>query len=459
MTPASRKKNHTDEQVPITDTEPLITYLSQGCTIRSNWRIGTEHEKFAYRLSDHHPLSYDEVGGIRDLLRGLLRFGWQPIEEAGQIIALSRDGASVTLEPGGQIELSGAPLVSVHETCLEVREHLKEIKSVAEGIGAGLMGLGVLPIAGRNAISWMPKERYAIMRRYMPTKGDQGLDMMTRTATVQVNLDFESEADMVTKFRVAQALQPVAVALYANSPFLNGRPSGWLSTRSHIWNHTDPDRCGILPFIFDDGFGFERYVDYLLDVPMYFVRRQGRYIDAAGQSFRDFLSGRLPALPGEYPYLSDWIDHMSTVFTEVRLKRFLEMRGADGGAWNRLCALSAFWVGLLYDPVAQDAAWDLVKNWSLEDHMLLRQDIPKTALATHTPAGPMAALAEQVLEIAAMGLKRRGFQDTKGKDESGFLDPLIEIAQSKTTPAEIWLDAYAHRWNGSLDPIFTENAY
>ncbi|HIJ63809.1 MAG TPA: glutamate--cysteine ligase, partial [Rhodospirillaceae bacterium] len=340
---------------PLTSKQELVDHLAEGCKPPELWRIGTEHEKFAFRLDDLRPLPYDGDHGIRAVLDGMRRFGWQPVQEGENVIALVKGSASVTLEPGGQLELSGAPLETVHETCAEVDEHLTEVKTVASELGVAFLGLGFNPKWRREDIPWMPKGRYAIMRRYMPTRGGLGLDMMLRTCTVQVNLDFLSEADMVRKFRTSLALQPVATALWANSPFIEGRPSGYLSYRSHIWTDTDPDRTGMMGFVFEDGMGFERYVDYALGVPMYFVYRDGRYIDVAGASFRDFMAGRLDALPGERPTPGDWADHLTTIFPEVRLKRFLEMRGADGGPWRRLCALPAFWVGLLYDGTALDA--------------------------------------------------------------------------------------------------------
>jgi len=343
---------------PITDRRQLVEYLEQGCKPKNDWRIGTEHEKFGYTHDDLRPLPHAGERSITALLEGMARrFEWEVVIEAGEPIALQKDArGNITLEPGGQFELSGAPLETIHETCAEVHEHLRQVKCVAEPLGVGMIGLGFQPKWRREEMPWMPKGRYRIMRDYMPKKGRLGLDMMLRTCTIQVNLDFGSEADMIKKFRVALALQPVATALFANSPFTDGEPNGFLSYRSHIWTDTDPDRCGILPFVFEDGMGFERYVDYVLDVPMYFVYRDGRYIDASGQSFRDFLKGQLPALPGEIPVLSDWEDHLSTLFPEVRLKTFIEQRGADGGPWNRLCALPALWVGLLYDDEALNAS-------------------------------------------------------------------------------------------------------
>jgi glutamate--cysteine ligase len=434
--------------------------MERGNKPREAWRIGTEHEKFVYDLTGHRPLAYEGTPGIKALLEGLRRFGWEPVLEGENVIALRMaDGCSITLEPGGQFELSGAPVENIHQTCHEVNEHLREVKEVCGEMGAGMIGLGFHPKARREEIPWMPKGRYKIMRRYMPTRGDLGLDMMTRTCTVQVNLDFSSEADMVKKFRVALALQPIATALFANSPFTEGKPNGFLSYRSQIWTDTDPDRSGMLPFVFDGGFGFERWVDYLLDMPMYFVYRGGEYIDVAGKSFRDFMSGRLEGFEGENPGISDWVDHMTTAFPEVRLKHFLEMRGADGGPWRRLCALPALWVGLLYDDAALDAAWNLCRDWSMDEREMLRSEAPRTALKTKFRNGTMQDLAKDVLAIANDGLKARATQDTFGEDEAHFLNALHEIAESGVTPAEELLDAYENRWNGNIEPLFDEYAY
>jgi len=445
---------------PVTDKRQLVEYFEQGNKPRDAWRIGTEHEKFGYDLKSHRPLAYDGSPGIEALLQGLRRFGWEPVSEGGNVIALRMaDGCTITLEPGGQFELSGAPLKTIHQTCGEVQEHLREVKAVCGEIGAGMIGLGFQPKATRADISWMPKGRYKIMRRYMPLRGNLGIDMMTRTCTVQVNLDYASEADMVKKFRVALALQPVATALFANSPFTEGKPNGYLSYRSQIWTDTDPDRCGMLPFVFDDGFGFERWVDYLLDVPMYFVYRDGQYNDVAGKSFRDFMAGRLEGFEGQAPGIGDWSDHMTTAFPEVRLKRYLEMRGADGGPWRRLCALPALWTGLLYDDAALDAAWKLCRDWSMEEREALRADVPRTALKTRFRNGTVQDLAKDVMAIAHDGLKARAMLDHFGEDESHFLNALHEIAESGITPAEELLDAYENRWNRSVDPIFEEYAY
>ncbi|PJN96616.1 glutamate--cysteine ligase, partial [Amaricoccus sp. HAR-UPW-R2A-40] len=360
---------------PIERQEQLAEYLASGCKPEADWRIGTEHEKFGYDLANHLPLPYEGPCSIRAMLEGLRdRYGWAEVREAGALIGLVKDGANVSLEPGGQLELSGAPLETIHQTCDEANAHLREVRSIADEIGAGFMGLGAAPEWTEGQMPVMPKGRYGLMTSYMPRVGTTGTMMMYRTCTIQVNLDFASEADMVAKFRTSLALQPVATALFAASPFFDGAVNGWKSWRARIWRDLDPARTGMLPFVFEEGMGFERYVDYALDVPMYFVYRDGVYIDALGMSFRDFLAGKLPALPGEKPTFSDWADHLTTIFPEVRLKKFMEMRGADGGPWRKICALPAFWVGLLYDAPSLAAAWDLCKDWTAEERDTLRHD-------------------------------------------------------------------------------------
>ena len=444
----------------MTEKVQLVEYLAQGSKPKSAWLIGTEHEKFAFRLDDLRPLTYDGDVSIREILERLQRFGWQPVSEDGKLIALKTDdGASITLEPGGQFELSGAPLETIHQTCDEVQQHLEQVKEVCEELGAGMVGIGFNPKWGFEDMPWMPKGRYRIMRAYMPTRGKLGPDMMVRTCTVQVNLDYENEADMVKKFRVGLALQPIATALFANSPFTEGKPNGFMSYRSRMWTDTDPDRCGMLPFVFEDGFGFERWVDYLLDVPMYFIHRGEAYLDVSGLSFRDFMAGELPGHHGEVPQLHDWIDHMTTAFPEVRLKQYLEMRGADGGPWRRLCALPALWVGLLYDGTALDAAWDLCRDWSDEERANLREDVPRTALKTPFRNGTVQDLALRVIEIAREGLQRRAVTDSFGDDERHFLSALEVIAESGDCPAETKLKAFRERWNGNIDELFAEYAY
>ncbi len=448
------------EEAPIEDRAQLIDVFEKGNKPAERWRIGTEHEKFVYRTADHRAPSYDEPGGIRDLLMALTAYGWEPVEEGGNVIALSGSDGTVSLEPAGQLELSGAPLENLHETCAETGRHLKQVREVGEKLGLGFLGLGLWPDKRREDLPVMPKGRYGIMLRHMPRVGSLGLDMMLRTCTVQTNLDYASEADMVKKFRVSLALQPLATALFANSPFLEGKPNGFLSYRSHIWTDTDPYRTGMLPFVFEDGFGFERYADYMLDVPMYFVYRDGRYIDAAGLSFRDFLKGELPVLRGEKPRIGDWNDHLSTAFPEVRLKSFLEMRGADGGPWNRICALPALWVGLLYDDDALDAAWDEVKHWSIEDHHRIRDEVPKLGLGAKGPRGrTFRELGQRVLDIAASGLAARARLNSMGDNEVGFLDPLREIIASGKTPAERLLERYNGAWGGDVSRVYGEESF
>lgn len=459
-----------EENPLIESKDDLITYLADGAKPKEEWRIGTEHEKFGFHTNDLSPLTYDiaEQGnkhnGIRQLLEGLQkRHGWEPIFEDGNIIGLKQPGlnlgGSITLEPGGQFELSGAPLETIHETCREVHEHLEHVRSVGNDLGIGMLGLGFSPKWTREQTPRMPKNRYLIMKNYMPKKGQLGLDMMFRSCTVQVNLDFSDEADMVKKFRVGLALQPIATALFANSPFMDGKPNGFLSYRSHIWKDTDPDRTGMLDFVFEEGMSFERYVDYALQVPMYFICRDGIYNDVTGASFQDFLEGKLQGFEGEKPTLEDWKDHLTTLFPEVRLKRFLEMRGADGGPWSRLCALPAFWVGLLYDNDSLDAAWDFVQDWRAEERSALRNAVPKAALATPFRSTTVQNMALEVIKIAKQGLKARNKLDAIGNNETMFLSELELMTQTGKTSADTLLDKYHTEWNSDITPIFTEYAY
>ncbi len=450
-----------DSNDPLIESrDQLVAPMQKGEKPREAWRIGTEHEKFVYRTADHAAPSYDEQGGIRDLLMALTEFGWEPVFEGGKVIAMSGPDGAVSLEPAGQLELSGAPLENLHDTCAETGRHLAQVKTIGDRFGLAYLGLGLWPDKARGDLPIMPKGRYEIMLRHMPRVGTMGLDMMLRTCTIQTNLDYASEADMAQKFRVSLALQPLATALFANSPFLEGKPNGFLSYRSHIWSDTDPARTGMLPFVFEDGFGYERYVDYMLDVPMYFVFRDGKYIDAAGQSFRDFLDGKLPALPGEKPRKSDWIDHLSTAFPEVRLKSFLEMRGADGGPWSRICALPALWVGLLYDQGALDAAWDLVKDWDMEGREILRASVPKLGLDAPLPGGgTLRDIAGRALDIARGGLAARGRLNAAGDNETGYLLPLDEIVASGKTPAERLLDLYHGAWGGDLSKVYAAKSF
>jgi glutamate--cysteine ligase len=448
-----------DDSIKIESRQELADYLETGNKPKADWRLGTEHEKFVYHRADFRPPSYTETSGIRDLLSGMTRFGWEPVIEGDNVIALKRGAASVSLEPGGQFELSGAPLETLHQTCTETGTHLTECAAVCDELGLGMIGTGFTPHLRRDQIPVMPKGRYKIMMDHMPRVGTLGLDMMLRTCTVQVNLDYSSEADMVQKFRVSLALQPLATALFANSPFTEGKPNGFLSYRSHIWTDTDPQRTGMLPFVFEDGFGFERYADYMLNVPMYFAYRHNSFVDCAGLSFKDFMAGKLGTLPGETPTLADWKDHLSTAFPEVRLKTFLEMRGADAGPWSSICALPAFWVALLYDQSALDACWDLVKDWTIQEHDALRRDVPKLGLKTPFRSGTLQDVARRVMAIAEAGMKARAQLDGAGIDERAFLKELHEIADSGLTPADRLLEAYHGRWQGDVTRWFAEQSY
>ncbi len=451
-----------DENAPrLSGKTELVEWFEAGSKPKADWRIGTEHEKFGFTWHDLKPLPYDGDASIKAMLEGMRdRFDWTPIEENGYLIGLKKGGASVSLEPGGQFELSGAPLEHIHETCNEVGQHLNEVREIAEPLGIGFIGLGASPIWSMDETPIMPKGRYKIMRAYMEKVGRLGRQMMFRTCTVQSNLDYGSEADMVKKFRVSLALQPLGTALFANSPFLEGRPNGFLSYRSQIWTDTDPDRTGMLPFVFEDGFGFERYVDYALDVPMYFVRRGGKYLDASGLSFRDFMDGKLALLPGEKPAIDDFEDHLSTIFPEVRLKRFLEMRGSDSGPWSSLCAFSAFWTGLLYDQTALDAAWELVKDWTEGEREALRQTVRTIGLQAPVPGGRnLQELGLDVLAIARGGLRRRAKLSVSGDDETGFLQELDHTLATGRTPAEELLRAYYEDWGRDTSKVFKELAY
>jgi len=426
---------------PVTDQRQLVEYFAHAAKPKDEWLIGCEHEKFPFRLSTLKPVGYGEPQGMRDLLLGLKQFGWQPVMEGENIIGLSRDRAAISFEPGEQLELAGSPLKNLHEVDAETAQHLSEAGRLAEQLGIGFLGMGFHPTATRDDISWVPKQRYKIMREYMPKRGSLGLDMMLRTCTVQVNLDYADENDMAKKLRVGLALQPVATALFASSPFKEGKPSGFNSTRMSCWQDTDPDRSGSLPFAFEKNFGYERYTDYALDVPMYFVYRDGHYIDCTGQSFRDFLSGKLPTLPGEHPTMTDWANHLTTLFPDVRLKKIIEMRGADVGSAEMMQALPAFWVGLLYDSLALDAAWDLVKNWQPQDRIKFHDDVPRLGLAASAGGRSLLEIAREALKIAQKGLQHRAIKLDNGPDETRYLEPLLTIAESGRNRADRLLAA------------------
>jgi glutamate--cysteine ligase len=450
------------DMTPIETRDDLVAWFEQGCKPKSEFHIGTEHEKFPFTIEGHRPVLYAGPRSIRVLLEGMQHLlGWEPILEDGNIIGLFdvTGGGAISLEPGGQFELSGAPVDTVHQTACEAMAHLAQVKEVAAPLGIGFLGLGMTPNWTRAEIPTMPKGRYRIMTAYMPKVGTLGLDMMYRTCTVQTNLDFSSEADMVKKLRVALALQPVATAMFANSPFTEGRPNGFLSFRSEIWRDTDNARSGMLPWAFEDGMGFEAYVDYALDVPMYFVKRGEKYIDAAGKSFRDLMAGTLDVLPGERATISDWANHISTIFPEVRLKRYLEMRGADGGPWPRLPALPAYWIGILYDDRSLDAAWEMVKGWTAAERQSLRDAVPKLGFMAMIGGRSVLDLAGETLGLAHAGLVRRRRLDSSGQDETRYLRVLQEYVERGITPAEELLAKFHGPWGGSVEPAFTEYAY
>jgi glutamate--cysteine ligase len=450
------------DTTPIGARSELVDWIASGEKPRDTWRLGTEHEKIPFYTADAAPVPYDGGRGIRALLEGLQdRTGWAPIMEEGRPIGLADEagGGAISLEPGGQFELSGAPLRTLHDTARETAQHLTDAKAVGETLGLGFLTLGMSPLWTRAETPVMPKARYRIMTDYMPKVGSLGLDMMYRTSTVQVNMDYESEADMVKKLRVSLALQPVATAIFANSPFTDGKPNGYLSMRSNIWLDTDRNRTGMMAFAFEDGFGYEAYVDWALDVPMYFVKRDSTYHDVAGASFRDLFAGKLAQLPGERATHSDWANHVSTLFPEVRLKRYLEMRGADVGNLDHIVALSAFWTGLLYDATALEGAWELVKSWTAAEREQLRADVPKQALKAPIAGRSVQDVARDALALSRAGLARRAYRDEAGRDETHHLSYAEEIVSSGRTPAERILERYHGAWNGSVMPAFKEYVF
>ena len=452
-----------ENSIVITDSSQLVDWVTAGAKPKSAWRIGTEHEKILFHLADFSPVAYEGEDGVGALLQSLcVHIGdkARPIMEKGHIIGLKDgEGGSVTLEPGGQLELSGAPLVNLHQTCAETGRHLKHMRAVTTALGLGMLGIGYQPKWGRDDIPWMPKGRYKIMRNYMPKVGRFGLDMMLRSCTVQVNLDYANEVDMRRKFRTSLALQPVATALFANSPFRDGKPSGLLSTRADAWTDTDNARCGVPACVFDSAFGYEQWIDYILDVPMYFLHRGEDYIDVAGQSFRDYLASRLAGFEGMPPNMADFEDHMTTAFPEVRLKQFIEMRGADSGPWANICALPALWVGILYDDEALAEAEALSAHITADDVMNARLSVATNGLNGQLAGADVYHLAARLLEIATAGLRRRGICDDGGNDETGFLQPLKTIIETRKTPAEVMLDLYRQDWDGEIDQVFTTNQY
>jgi glutamate--cysteine ligase len=460
----STRQDGGSEAQPVASRDELVAWIAAGSKSADKWRIGTEHEKFVFNTADHTPVPYAGPNGIRALMEGLIaRFGWEAIMEGEHIIALKRPkgqgSETISLEPGGQFELSGATLETLHEVAAETALHLQQVREIGNTLGLGFLGAGFSPIWPLADVPKMPKQRYGVMTRYMPQVGKGGLDMMYRTCTIQVNLDFGSEADMVKKFRVSLALQPIATALFAASPFTEGKPNGFKSMRSEVWRDTDKRRTGMLPFVFEDGMSFGRYVDYALDVPMYFVYRDGKYIDVAGASFRDFMAGRLAAVPGMRPTIDDWSDHVTTLFPEVRMKRFLEMRGADCGPEAHITALSAFWVGLLYDQTALDAAWDLVKDWTADERQGLRDLAPRLALDAPFRQGKLGDIARQAVAISQTGLQNRARAGGGRSSEVGTLDCIADIAQTGQTLADRMLASYNGPWKQDVTPMFRQHAF
>lgn len=460
----STRQDGAPQSPTVRSKDDLVQWIADGSKPKSGWRIGTEHEKFVFNTDTLSPAPYEGPRGIRALMQAMIdRFGWEPIMEGDNIIALKRPkgqgSETISLEPGGQFELSGAPVETLHETCGEARGHLEQVADIGKDLGLGFLGLGFSPTWILDEMPHMPKQRYQVMTRYMPMMGSHGLDMMYRTCTIQVNLDFGDEADMVKKFRVSLALQPIATAIFAASPFKEGKPNGYRSLRSEVWRDTDRNRTGMLPFVFEEGMSFERYTEYALNVPMYFIYRDGRYIDVAGASFRDFMDGRLPQLPGERPTLDDWSDHLTTLFPEVRMKRFLEMRGADGGRWRRICALPALWVGLLYDQTALDAAWDLVKSWTAEERQQLRDAVPAAALNAQFRRGVLRDIAAEAVAIARAGLKGRGRLNARQQDETIHLAFVEETVASGRSPADDLLERYTGVWQQDINHVFTDYAF
>jgi len=445
----------------ITQKSQMVGWLASQAKEQSLWRIGTEHEKFLFHKADKRPVGYEGERGIQTILKRLqAEYQMTPIMEKGHIIGLKdNQGGSITLEPGGQLELSGAPLENLHQTCKETGAHLNQMKHVISDLEIGMLGLGFQPIWGRDDISWMPKGRYKIMREYMPKRGNLGLDMMLRSCTVQVNLDYADERDMVRKFRTSLALQPVATALFANSPFKDGKLSGLKSTRAHVWTDTDPDRCGVPEIVFDSGFGYEAWIDYILDVPMYFLHRGDDYLDVSGLSFAEFMAGRLTGFEGQYPLLHDFEDHITTAFPEVRLKGYLEMRGADSGSWNNICALPALWVGTLYDDEALARAEALVADIGAQDVENARHSAAKDGLAGKFGEHMMLDIAQKFVDIASDGLKARNRLDDSGMDERGFLSPLKSILKSRKTNADLMIEAFKGEWQGDINKVFVNHDF
>ena len=449
--------------IEIQSKEDLIKPFQNGEKKPSDFKIGTEHEKFVFHIDTLKPVSFSGKSSIENLLIALKKYGWESILEDGNTIGLSRDkslgGGTITLEPAGQLELSGAPLTNIHETFNELDEHRSQISKEGSNLGLGFLGAGLTPDWSFDEMPIMPKSRYQIMKNYMPKKGNLGLDMMFRSTTIQVNLDYSSESDMIKKFKVSLALQPIATALFANSPFLDGNLTGYNSFRSHIWTDTDPDRTGMLPFVFDGEMSYEKYVDYALKVPMYFIYRDGNYLDVSGSSFEDFLNGDLDEFPNEKPNIIDWENHLTTIFPEVRLKSFLEMRGADGGSFESVCALSSFWVGLLYDSESLDSSFNLIKDFNIKQLQELRIEVAKNGLHSIIEGIEIQEIAKKVLKLSREGLRNRNILNENGDSEEIFLDPLQKILSSGKSPSDDLIQKFSNNWNKNLVNMYKEYTF
>jgi glutamate--cysteine ligase len=447
----------TNLDAPVASVEELVDFLRRWEKPRDRWRVGTEHEKIGLYEADHAPVPYETERGIGTLLERIAEVdGWGRITEGPNVIALEKDGASITLEPGGQFELSGAPLRTIHETCDEFHRHLDLMKRVSEPLGIVWLGLGMHPIHGVDRIPRMPKERYAIMQSYLPKRGALALDMMFTTATVQANYDFADEADMVAKMRAAMGLTPIVSAMFANSSLSGGKANGFVSRRLHVWQQVDPDRCGLLPLVFEPDFGYRRYVEWALDVPMFFVVRDGEHRPAKGMRFRTFLR---EGGAGTRATLSDFDRHLTTLFPDVRLKHIIEVRGADAVPPGLTCSLPALWKGLLYDDEALAAAWHLVRHSSQEEREVAREDAARRGLGASFAGRSMLDLARELTAIAREGLRRIRHAGRRDPDETPFLDPILDQLESGASPGQVVLDRWEGEWGRSVDRLIDYARY
>ncbi len=453
----SRDPNEPAGAAPVESVEELVAHLRSGEKPRERWRVGTEHEKIGLYEDTHAPVPYEGERGIGALLRRVAaEDGWNPLVEGPHVIGLEKAGASITLEPGGQMELSGAPLRTIHETCDEFHAHLSLMKRVCEPMRIVFLGLGIHPLHGVERIPVMPKARYRIMRRYLPTRGSLALEMMFATATVQANFDYSDEADMVAKMRAALGVSPIVSALFANSSVSEGKANGFITRRLHIWTHTDPDRCGMLPFAFEQGFGYREYVEWALDVPMFFIVRNGAYQPAHETTFRRFLQ---QGFRGERPTLADFDRHLTTLFPDVRLKRIIEVRGADAVPPGLTCSLPALWKGLLYDPEALKQAAALVSGYDAETREAARSDVARRGLSARYGGEPVLELARQLAAISREGLARLAHAGRRDRDETGFLDPVFAQLELAASPGSLVVERWEGEWARSVERLIEYARY